>query len=401
MARYSNAFIQYLNGNGDALPGSKLDFFSPGTTTPKDTFSDSGLTTANPNPVVADSDGRMPDIFLDGTYKVVLKTSADVTIDTADPVGEVSGGQFELWLNDNTYNIPDIVAGSDDRFYRSLIDSNQGNDPTSSAAQWEEIEFERIFNVNVTYALGDRTIGSDGMEYFSLIAANLNNNPVTDATSTNWRAADQLRSVDATGTVDAITATYIPAVGALKDELILRVRASGANTSATPTFAPNGLTAKTIAKLGGDALVAGDISKASHELLLIFNSSNDNWELLNPGAVANTGLSNLTNTGKDKVASAWVNFQGTGTVAINDQLNVTGITDNGVGDYTINFTTNLSNINYATASSAKDDGSRPIFVSSFNAFPQTVSAFRISATDDLAASRDSPVVGCLVFGGNP
>lgn len=288
MARYSNPFIQYANGTGDPLPGATLDFFEPGTTTRKDTFSDSGLTTTNPNPVVADGSGVMPSIFLDGIYKVVLKNSAGVIQPegTKDPVGDTTEGQFELWLNDNTYDIPDLVTGSDDRFYRSLVNANQGNDPTSSPVQWEQIEFERIFNVNVTYALGDRSIGSDGMLYFSLIAANLNNNPVTDATSTNWRAADQLRSVDAGGTVDAITATYIPAVGALKDELIARVRASGANATTTPTFAPNGLTAKTIVKNGNLALIVGDISGAGHELLLVFNSTNDNWELLNPAQVA-------------------------------------------------------------------------------------------------------------------
>ena len=43
---------------------------------------------------------------------------------------------------------------------------------------------------------------------------------------------------------------------------------------------------------------------------------------------------------------AWVNFNGTGTVAIRASGNVSSITDNGVGDYTINFTTTMSDINY-------------------------------------------------------
>lgn len=44
---------------------------------------------------------------------------------------------------------------------------------------------------------------------------------------------------------------------------------------------------------------------------------------------------------------AWVNFDGTGTVAIRASFNVSSITDNGVGDYTLNFTTALSDANYA------------------------------------------------------
>jgi hypothetical protein len=46
---------------------------------------------------------------------------------------------------------------------------------------------------------------------------------------------------------------------------------------------------------------------------------------------------------------AWVNFNGTGTVAINASGNVSSITDNSTGDYTVNFTTALPDANYAVA----------------------------------------------------
>lgn len=46
-------------------------------------------------------------------------------------------------------------------------------------------------------------------------------------------------------------------------------------------------------------------------------------------------------------ARAWVNFNGTGTVAIRASGNVTSITDNGAGDYTVNFTTALPDVSYA------------------------------------------------------
>ena len=47
-------------------------------------------------------------------------------------------------------------------------------------------------------------------------------------------------------------------------------------------------------------------------------------------------------------AKAWVNFNGTGTVAIRASYNVSSITDNGTGDYTMNFTTALADTNYST-----------------------------------------------------
>jgi hypothetical protein len=55
-------------------------------------------------------------------------------------------------------------------------------------------------------------------------------------------------------------------------------------------------------------------------------------------------------------ARAWVNFNGTGTVAIRASGNVSSITDNGTGDYTVNFTTAMADANYAisTATSAAD-----------------------------------------------
>ena len=46
-------------------------------------------------------------------------------------------------------------------------------------------------------------------------------------------------------------------------------------------------------------------------------------------------------------AKAWVNFNGTGTVAIRASFNVTSITDNGTGQYTINFTNSLTDANYS------------------------------------------------------
>lgn len=51
---------------------------------------------------------------------------------------------------------------------------------------------------------------------------------------------------------------------------------------------------------------------------------------------------------------AWVNFNGTGTVAIRASFNVSSITDNGTGDYTVNFTTALPDANYAIIGTSGD-----------------------------------------------
>jgi hypothetical protein len=88
----------------------------------------------------------------------------------------------------------------------------------------------------------------------------------------------------ATGTVDAITATFSPAMP-LTDMTVCFVIAAGANTTATPTFAPNGLTAHTITRRGGQALAPGDVAGPGALLVLEYNLANTRWELGNPATI--------------------------------------------------------------------------------------------------------------------
>ena len=50
------------------------------------------------------------------------------------------------------------------------------------------------------------------------------------------------------------------------------------------------------------------------------------------------------------IAKAWVNFNGTGTIAARDSENVSSLTDNGTGDYTVNINNDMADGNYAMAS---------------------------------------------------
>ena len=60
------------------------------------------------------------------------------------------------------------------------------------------------------------------------------------------------------------------------------------------------------------------------------------------------GSDNFDTAGGHAV-KAWVNFNGTGTVAIRASYNVSSITDNGTGDYTVNFTTAMPDANYCVS----------------------------------------------------
>jgi hypothetical protein len=63
---------------------------------------------------------------------------------------------------------------------------------------------------------------------------------------------------------------------------------------------------------------------------------------------APAALSTASGSAPSYSARAWVNFNGTGTVAIRESGNVSSITDNGTGDYTVNFTTATTDANYST-----------------------------------------------------
>lgn len=80
-------FLQASSISGAPLAGAKLYFYQSGTTTPITVYQDYGKTTPHANPVVADSAGIFPAIYVDtSVYKTVLKTSADVTVKTDDPI---------------------------------------------------------------------------------------------------------------------------------------------------------------------------------------------------------------------------------------------------------------------------------------------------------------------------
>ena len=95
---------------------------------------------------------------------------------------------------------------------------------------------------------------------------------------------------------------------------------------------------------------------------------------------------------------AWVNFNGTGTVAIRSSGNVSSITDNGTGDYTVNFTNAMSDVNYSTNITADTSAANnsPAFSNTF--FNQSsASSIRMIITNNATAYFDSPRVSVAVF----
>ena len=102
-------------------------------------------------------------------------------------------------------------------------------------------------------------------------------------------------------------------------------------------------------------------------------------------------------------AKAWVNFNGTGTVAIRRAFNVSSITDNGLGNYTVNFTTAMSDANYSANVSGGRAGTSPYYLtapcfeSSGTPFIYTASGFQFVMTGSSGGALDSVTLTVSVF----
>jgi hypothetical protein len=97
------------------------------------------------------------------------------------------------------------------------------------------------------------------------------------------------------------------------------------------------------------------------------------------------------------MARAWVNFNGTGTVAIRASGNVTSITDNGTGNYTVNFTTSMPDADYCLAGTAsRAPLAAPRIVAGSTSVPATGSV-RIQSGDDGGNAADCEFVNIAIF----
>ena len=100
-------------------------------------------------------------------------------------------------------------------------------------------------------------------------------------------------------------------------------------------------------------------------------------------------------------AKAWVNFDGTGTIAISDDFNVASLTDQGTGNYQINFTTAMGNANYAVVISSGFDSAVYGVLHDSGAGTErapTVNDFYVRFANSAGTQNDREYVCATVFG---
>lgn len=116
------------------------------------------------------------------------------------------------------------------------------------------------------------------------------------------------------------------------------------------------------------------------------------------GAINTQALALFNATGSAPVYAcrAWVNFNGTGTVAIRASGNVSSITDNGVGNYTVNFTVAMPDANYAANVTGATGDTNSVAIGG-RYTTSTASACQISNAQTAVGGVDVAVVSASFF----
>jgi hypothetical protein len=121
------------------------------------------------------------------------------------------------------------------------------------------------------------------------------------------------------------------------------------------------------------------------------------------GLMSTIKANDLTNTtggiptvkSQQLIPTAWINFNGTGTPAIRDSENVSSITDNYTGNWTVNFSTTMANANFATLLNHGSSGYR-----GFNIIESTsTSGTRVETRGEAGGEVDATNISVLVMGG--
>jgi len=98
-----------------------------------------------------------------------------------------------------------------------------------------------------------------------------------------------------------------------------------------------------------------------------------------------------------RMAKAWVNFDGSGTVSIRGSYNVSSLTDNGAGDYTVAFTTAMANTNYAVATGHNNGYTSANYTSFSGYLTRAVGSVQV-ASRRTTSLQDNSDLSAIVFG---
>ena len=356
------AETQFNDALGVPIAGGSVYFYMPNTTTPKDTYQDANQVVANSNPVILDSAGRAI-IFGSGAYRQVVRDALGNLIwdqtTSESVVGQTSFGGTST----GSANAQIVSAG------------------TFSGADGSVINFTAGFTNSGAMTV---QVGPAGAPI-----AVLKNGPTGPVNLASGDiAAGNIYSISysvALGTFQLLQSIPPIITIASQAEAI-----AGTNNTNVMTPLRTNQAMGPLAGIGtpviGDTIYAtgagtwGRLAKGTASQQLRINAGATAPEWFTPPTAG--------------IAKAWVNFNGTGTVAIRSSFNISGITDNGTGDYTINFTTAMANANYAVMICPSQQA---ITTVTGQVTSQSVGSCRFIITREGVGLIDLPIVCVVIF----
>lgn len=438
MAILLNPVIRVFD-SGIPANAAKIYTYQSGTTTDATTYTDAALSVANTNPIICDGNGEATLYVADSAnLRLVIQNSSGTELDDIDPA----------------YPAP-ILTG----LTASITELNLLDGVTSSTAELNILDgvTATAAELNTLDGITSSTAELNILDGVTATAAQLNKTITLGVKGADIASAATTDLSVATGDYVNITGTTtITALGTASEGSEVAVNFAGAlilTHNAASLILPSSANITTVAgdsaifkSLGsgnwkctvyqrqdGTALVAPASNPFADDTAIVKNAADATKLVRIDASGIATGTTRVitaadqdinltpatqaemeTATATDRfvvpgrvqynpgVAKAWVNFNGRGTIAINTSHNVTGLTDNGTGDYTITLTTAFSTANYVVVGNAKrisTDGGNDVNMAIDRGTAITTTAVRVKNYDVGAGSIDPEVV-CIAFLGD-
>ena len=382
-------FIAFNPSTGKPMSAGRVYTYEPGSTNPKVTWADKGKTATNTNPVILGTTGEA-DIFIEGTYDFLIQDAAGVPVDTiVNLSASIDASDVQAIVDsavaESTLGF-DVIAVSSDTTITAgaaklyLVDASSGNvtltlpsvvtarfltpisfirsDASANSVTIDGLGAELIndaASIQIAGQWQSASVRSDGIRWLveSGIALDLDSSPTLAAPlDTNGHTVQWSRGADVASAAELLVLTDGNSFDVTGTGTITGIETTAdafrvgswilLQTNAACTFTHHA----TNLILPG----AADITAAAGDMFMFQKYASGAWRM-GPYALASGKA--VVETPFISPVKAWVTFNGTGTVAINASDNVSSITDNGVGNYTVNFTTAFADTNYAPVHGAE------------------------------------------------
>jgi hypothetical protein len=347
----------FLDNSGQPLDSGKIYTYETGTTTNKTTYTDADAGTPNANPVILDSNGRA-DIWLDTdvAYRIVVKTSADVTLDTVDGVigpGTINAVQFAdaTGISDdsgneqlifqktstavNYFEMTNAAAAANPKLSVAGSDSNVGMDFQIKGSTGK-FEFND-HNGNEIFFIGPGV--TSAVNYTTLINSATGAGPTFTVTGSDANI-DMNFQITGTGVYNFKSSSTVAAELRLFEDTsngsnyVGHKSADSITSSVTYVWPDDGSNGEVLTTDGSGTLAWSSVTTSAAATQAEMETATATNVFVSPGR-------QQYHPGTVK---AWLSFDKTG--ALNSSYNIDSVTDNGTGEYTITITTDFSTAAY-------------------------------------------------------